>query len=117
MLRGEDLCGGHQCGLIAVFDGDERSLHGYDCLAGADVALQQAAHRLGAAHVGCDLSEDPLLGGGGMEREHLLDCFAYVIVGRKRCADALAHAAALQLEAEFKVEELFEYEAAMCRAW
>ena len=47
MLRGEDLRGRHQRGLVAVFDGHEHGLQGDDGLAGADVALQQAAHGLG----------------------------------------------------------------------
>ncbi len=51
VLCGEDLRGGHERDLVAVLDGDERGLHRDDRLAGADIALQEAAHGLGAAHV------------------------------------------------------------------
>ena len=54
---------------IAGLDGD-------DGFAGADIALQQAAHGLGAAHVGDDFGEHALLRGGGMEGQHLLDGLA-----------------------------------------
>ena len=51
MLGGEDLGGRHERGLVAVFHGDEHGLEGDDGFAGADVALQQAAHGTGLAHV------------------------------------------------------------------
>ena len=111
VLRGEDFGGRHQGDLVAVFDGDERGLHGDDGFAGADVALQQAAHGLGLAHVGDDFAEDAFLGGGGMEGEDLLEGFADFVVGGEGCAGALAHAAAFEFEAEFEVEEFFEDEA------
>ena len=117
MLRGEDLGGRHQRGLVAVLDGDERGLHGDDGLAGADVALEEAAHGLGAAHVGDDLAEDALLRGGGMEGQDLLDGFADGWAGGEGGADALAHTAAFEFEAEFEVEELFEDEALVRRGW
>jgi hypothetical protein len=79
----------------------------------ADVALQEAAHGLGAAHVGDDLPEDAFLRGGGMEGEDLLDGFAHGGAGGEGGANALAHAAALEFEAEFEVEELLEDEAAV----
>ena len=90
MLRGEDFGGGHHGDLVAVFDGDERGLEGDDGLAGADVALQQAAHGAGAAHVGDDFAEDALLRGGGLEGEHLLEGFADLVVGDEGGALALA---------------------------
>ena len=76
MLRGEDLRGRHQRHLRAVLDRDQRGLHGDDGLAGANVALQQAAHGLGLAHVGDDLGEHALLRGGGMKRKDLFEGFA-----------------------------------------
>ena len=115
MLRGEDFGGRHQRGLGAVLDGDQRGLHGDDGFAGADIALQQAAHGLGAAHVGDDLAEDAFLRGGGMEGQDLLDGLADGGAGGEGGADALAHAAAFEFEAEFEVEEFFEDEAAVRR--
>ena len=113
VLRGEDFGGRHQRGLGAVFDGDQRGLHGDDGFAGADVALQQAAHGLGLAHVGDDFAEDAFLRGGGMEGKDLLDGLADGGAGGEGGADALAHAAAFEFEAEFEVEELLEDEAAV----
>ena len=110
VLRGEDLGGCHERGLAAVLHGDDGGLHGDDRLAGADIALQQAAHGLRAAHVCDDLAEDALLRGGGMEGEHMLDGLAHGWAGGEGCADALPHAAALEREAEFEVEELLEDE-------
>ena len=73
MLRGEDFRGGHQRDLRAVLDGHQRGLHGHDGFAGTDIALQQAAHGLRAAHVGDDLPEHAFLRGGGVKGQHLLD--------------------------------------------
>ncbi len=83
MLRGEDLGGRHERGLVAVLHGDEHGLQRDDGLAGADVALQQAAHGAGLAHVGNDLAEGALLRGGGMEGQNFADGFADFI-GRWR---------------------------------
>ena len=113
VLCGEDLGGGHEGDLVAVLDGDERGLEGDDGLAGADVALQQAAHGLGAAHVGDDLAEHAFLRGGGFEGEHLFEGGADGVVGGEGDAGALAQTAALEFEAELEVEELLEDEAAV----
>ncbi len=113
MLGGEDLGGRHEGDLEAVFDGDEGGLHGDDGLARADVALEQAAHGLGLAHVGGDLAEDAFLGGGGVEGKDLLEGAADGVICNEGGALSLAEAAALELEAELEEEELFEDEAAM----
>ena len=76
MLGGEDFRGRHESGLVPVFYGYERGLHGDDGLAGADIALEEAAHGLGGLRMSCDdLREDALLGGGGVEGEDLLEGF------------------------------------------
>ena len=113
MLGGEDLGWRHEGGLVAVFDGDECGLEGDDGFAGAYVALQQAAHGLGAAHVGDDFAEDAFLRGGGFEGEDLFEGFADLVVGDEGGAVAVAEPAAFEFEAEFEVEELFEDEAAV----
>ena len=58
-----------------------------------------------------DLAERALLRGGGMEGQNLANGLAHLVVGGEADAGAFAHAAALELEAEFEKEELFEDEA------
>jgi len=113
VLGCEDLGGGHHGGLVAVFDGDQSGLQRDDCFAGAHVALQQTAHGFGGAHVGDDFAEDSFLRGGGFEGENLFEGFADVVVCGEGGADAVAELAAFEFEAELKVEELFEDEAAV----
>ena len=113
MLRGQDLSGRHERGLVAVFHGDEHGLQGDDGFAGAHVALQQAAHGTGLAHVGDDFAQGALLRRRGMEGQHLADGFADLVGGGEADAGALAHAAALEFEAQFEKEQLFKDEAAM----
>ena len=113
MLRGKDLGGRHQRGLVAVFDGDEHGLQGDDGFARAHIALQQAAHGTGLAHVGDDFAEGAFLRRGGMEGQHFADGFADFVGGGERDAGALAHAAAFQLEAQFEEEQFFKDQAAM----
>ncbi len=98
VLRGEDFGGGHESYLVAVFDGDECGLEGDDGLAGAYVALEEAAHGLLAAHVGDDLAEDTFLGGGGLEGEDLFEGFADGVVGDEGGSGSLAEAAAFEFE-------------------
>src|SRR6202007_895826 len=76
MLHGENLRGGHECSLRAVFDGDDRGLEGDDGFAAADVALEETIHRGGLFEVGGDFGENALLRRGGLEREDALEGFA-----------------------------------------
>ena len=113
MLGGEDLGGGHERGLVAVLHGDDHGLECDDRLARADVALQKAAHGVGQAHVGNDLAEGTLLGGGGMKRQHFADGFADLVGSGEGDAGAVAHAAALELQPQFEKEQLLENQAAV----
>ena len=115
MLRGENLRGRHERGLVAVFHGDEHGLERDDRFARAHIALQQAAHGAGLAHVADDFAERPLLRGRGMEGKHLANGLAHLVVGGEGDAVALFHAAALEFETEFEEEELLEDQAAMSR--
>ena len=108
MLRGQNLCGGHQRRLIAVLDGHQHGLQGDNGLARAHIPLQQPAHGVGLAHVGDNLAQRPLLRPGGMKRQHLAQRFAHLVGGRKADAGALPHAAALQFQAQLQKEELLE---------
>src|SRR6185437_14427088 len=113
MLRGENFSRRHQRGLVAVFDGHQHGLKRHDGLAGADVTLEEPAHWIGLAHVGYNLAQRALLCGGGMKGKHLADGFADAVVGGEGNAGPFAHAAALELEAEFEEEQLFEDETAV----
>src|SRR6202012_3503772 len=93
--------------------GDERGLERDDGLAGADVALQKAAHGTRLAHVVHDFAEDAFLRGGGLEGKDLFECGPDLIVGSEGGPVTFAEAAAFELEAELEVEELFKDEAAV----
>jgi len=69
MLLGEDLGRRHQRALPAGVDRHRRRERGHHRLAGADIALQQAVHRLRAAQVGGDLVADAVLRAGERERQ------------------------------------------------
>ena len=58
VLLREDFGRRHQRDLISVFHGDDGGFEGDDGFAGADVALQQAAHGKGLFHVGGNLLEN-----------------------------------------------------------
>ncbi len=108
MLRGQNFRGRHERDLVAVLDGDDRSLEGDNGFAGADVALQQAAHGRGLGHVAGNLLEHALLRSRGMKRQNALDGGAHDIVDLEGDAGLGAHLAALKLQAEFKEEQLLE---------
>ena len=80
VLLGKHLRGGDKHRLIARSDGlqhrDERD-HGF---AGADFALQQALHRVVAAHVLDDVVDDAGLPAGQGEGERIDEGFAHVAV-------------------------------------
>src|SRR5579875_955928 len=61
MLLRQDLSRSHNCALIAI-EGSHKESCGGDCgFAGADIALQQAAHRSAAAEIAEDLAEHAAL--------------------------------------------------------
>ncbi len=119
VLGCENLGGRHQCGLVAVLHGHQHGLQSHDRLARSDVTLQEAAHGTGLTHVRHNLAKRAFLRGGWMERQHLADGLAYLVIRSKADARSLAHAAALELEAQFEEEQLFEDKASVgwsCRA-
>jgi len=113
MLGREDLGWRHESDLGAVFNGDEGGLHGDDGLSRPDVALKEAPHGLGAAHVGGDFAENAFLGGGGVEGEDLFEGTANGLICNERGTLSIAKTAALEFEAELEKEELLKDEAAM----
>ena len=62
----------HQRDLVAVLDGDDRCLERDDGFAGADIALQQAAHGRCLGHVGGNFFQHAFLRRGGMKRQNAL---------------------------------------------
>ena len=69
VLLGEDLGRCHQRALVPTFHRRQQRRDGDDRLAGADVALQQAVHRVRRGEVGIDLADHPALGRGEWERQ------------------------------------------------
>ena len=86
MLLGEDFGRRHERDLVARLDGLQRRQRGDDGLAAADIALQQALHRLAARQVAPDLGDDALLRARERERQPLAQCVGQ----RSRCPAAAA---------------------------
>ena len=71
MLFGKDFGRRHHGRLRAGFDGGQRGQGGDDGFAAADIALQQAVHRVGLCHVAADFGYDPFLGIGQGKRQSM----------------------------------------------
>src|SRR5918993_2445358 len=69
MLPREDFGGRHERNLKAVLNRHERRQERDDRLAGADISLQKAVHRLGALQVVDDLSDGLALSRRQLERQ------------------------------------------------
>ena len=113
VLLGEDLGRRHQRALPAGVDRARRGERRDDRLAGADVALQQAVHRHGAAEVGVDLGGDAPLrraSAGTAARRAARRAAPPRRGGERRRALALALALGEQLR-ELLREQLLELEA------
>ncbi len=114
VLLGEDLGRRHEGGLQSVFHGQHGREHGDDGLARADVALQQAVHRLGALHVFADLLERRALAGRQLERQHAAQRLADAIVDANGVRLPLGvRLAASQQQPHLEAEELFEDQPAL----
>src|SRR5258708_4114991 len=83
MLEGEQGSRREDSYLLVVQDGFERCAHGDFCFAVADVATQQAVHRLGAFHVALDVADGGDLVGGFLEFKGILEFALEIAVGRK----------------------------------
>ena len=84
MLLGQDLGRRHERHLQSVLHRDERREQRDDGLAGADVALQQAVHRLRALQIVDDLLQRLPLPGRQPERQHAPGRLADPIVDADR---------------------------------
>ena len=98
MLLGEDLGRRHQRHLVAGLYGLQGGEGGDHGLAGADVALHQAQHRLVLGQVVGDLRADPALRAGRLEAEVGKEAFRQAAGRRqaRRCLRAHGFAQALQ---------------------
>ena len=85
MLRGQDFRRRHDGDLGLVRDGQQSRVEGDHGLAGADIALQQAVHRRGPAHVLGDLRDAGVLIVGQQEGESPANP-AVDLVGEQRTA-------------------------------
>src|SRR5208337_1892162 len=104
MLDGENFRGGHERGLAAVFDGDDRSLERNDGFAAADIALQKAIHGHGLFEVRGNFGKDAFQG------------FAdFIFANAKGDGVFLADGPAAQSQAQLVQEKLLENEALLGR--
>ena len=79
MLRGQNFRWRHQRHLVAVLEGKDCRLDGHNGLPRPHVALEQAVHRPGRAHVVRDFFQHALLCRGRMEWKDLFDGFAHAL--------------------------------------
>ena len=114
VLLGQDLGRRHEGGLQPVLHRQHGGQHRDDGLAGADIALQQAVHRLGALHVLADLLEGGALTGRQLERQHAAQRLANAIVDANGVSLALGiRLAPPQQQPHLEAEELFEDQPAL----
>ena len=64
MLGGENLCRGHDGGLIAVVEGDQHTHYGNKGFAATHISLQQTVHLLAGTAIRTNLFNNPFLGIG-----------------------------------------------------
>jgi len=113
MLRSKDFGRSHEGSLETVLDGHEHGLKGHDGFAGSDIALEEAAHGAGLAHVGDDFAKGTFLRGSGMERQHFTEGFAHFVGSGEPDTGTITHATAFELETKFEIEKFFKDEATM----
>lgn len=92
MLFGKDFGRRHHGRLRARFDGGQRRQGGDDGFAAADIALQQAVHRMGLRHIAADFGHDSFLGISQGKRQGVAQGLGQCAVAaqcRHRAADTL----------------------------
>ena len=92
MLFGKDFGRCHHSRLRAGFDGGQGGQGGNDGFAAADIALQQAVHRMGLRHVAADFGHDSFLSIGQGKRQSVAQGLGQHAVAAQCCrraADAL----------------------------
>lgn len=71
VLGSQQLRGGHQCRLIAIFHRLDHGAQGHHGLAGAHIPLQEPVHGPAGAEVPGDLRKGPLLGARQSEGQRI----------------------------------------------
>ena len=116
MLLGEDLGRRHERDLQPVLHRDQRREQRDDRLSRADVALQQAVHRMRLLQVVDDFLQRLLLAVGQLERQHRARRIANAIVDRHRDRLLLRRGGvAARQHAHLEQERLFEDQPALRR--
>ena len=116
VLLGEDFGGRHERDLLPVLHREHRREQSNDGLAGTDIALQQAVHRMGALHVVGNLLQRHALTRRQPKRQHGPERVANAIVHARHQRLALRFRFALaQQQAHLEAEELLEDETALRR--
>jgi hypothetical protein len=108
MLLSQDLGRHKQCCLKAVFDCDRSRLQSNDCLAAANISLQQPMHRDRSAEILDDILEHSLLRRGRMKRQNFLDSLANSWVCPELQTSYTPCFAPLQGHTHFQEEQLLE---------
>src|SRR5439155_3077714 len=108
VLGRQDFGGREHGDLISIFDGDHGRLRRHDRFAAAHVALQKPVHGARLFHIVRDFPDDPLLRLGGLERQHGFYALADAVVDLERNARQRPSLGALERDAAFQPEELFE---------
>ncbi len=114
VLFGEDLGRRHQGGLVTASDGSQDCGGGDRSLARADIALDEAIHRVGAAHIGENLSDHPPLSPGELERKQPGDLVPEGLRYAESNAGLAMRLEALHLHRDLWVQKLFEHEPLAC---
>ena len=115
MLLCQNLCGGHNAGLVSVTYGYEGCEHRHHRLAGTHVSLKQTVHLAAAGEVGAYFLYDSLLRAGQLERQGLeagIEVLAH-LGHRNAVFCAAAHVFLLE-KAQLEEEQFFELEP-VCR--
>ncbi|CWT61261.1 hypothetical protein NM1476_2203 [Neisseria meningitidis NM1476] len=115
MLFGKDFSGRHYSHLRTGFDSRQSRQSSHNGFAAADIALQQAVHRVGLRHIAADFGNNFFLRIGQGKRQGLAQGLGQCAVAaqcRRRAADTL-----LSRQAHRKLlrQKFIEFEPLPCR--
>ena len=111
MLLGEDIGGRHEGNLVTVLDGLQRSERGNNGLAAADIAEQQALHRVRLREIAADFSTYLLLRASQRERQVFYQLRSEPVLRRKFGRDAPAALAVMHAHRQLLRQQLVEFDA------
>ena len=116
MLLRQNLSRCHERNLISILNGDDRCLETHDRLARPDVSLQETTHGIKLFHIGGNLFQHPLLGGGGVKRKNLLDGRAHPIIELESDPGLRFQLPPLQFQSQLHKEQFVEDHSDMRRS-